>query len=374
VSTGKVAPSEGGRYTMPDLTGLPALDLAIGLAFIFLLLSLFCSAIQEAIAAVLALRSRTLMKGLRNMLETSYELPSWVTVPEPTTGGPARRLADDLMAHPLIRSLYRESRVVGKPRLPSYISPRAFALALTDTLSPPAEDETTGEGATPSADVLTTLKETVEDLNIPANVKHSLLTLVKDARGDVDAFRTRLEAWFDDSMARVSGWYKRQTQLIILVIAIVTTVVLNANTLTIGERLWKDTAVRTAVVTQAGKQTDLPRGTPGLDQAATDVDNVVKLGVPMGWSTEAADPRHVDFGDGSNALRTLLGWFLTIVALSLGAPFWFDTLSRLSRLRSSGKPETPLPPPGRGQPNERVVTQPTPVTVQVNSGPEATAT
>jgi hypothetical protein len=47
---------------------------------------------------------------------------------------------------------------------------------------------------------------------------------------------------------------------------------------------------------------------------------------------------------------------VTILAISLGAPSWFDTLSRLSRLRGTGKPETPLPASGRGLPNERVVT------------------
>ena len=65
-----------------------------------------------------------------------------------------------------------------------------------------------------------------------------------------------------------------------------------------------------------------------------------------------------------DAAYAVLGWTLTIIAVSLGAPFWFDTLSRLSRLRSSGKPETPLPAPGRGQPSERVAdptTQPAPV-------------
>lgn len=48
---------------MPDLTGLPALDMAIGLAFIFLLLSLLATAVQEQIAAVLALRGNTLARA-----------------------------------------------------------------------------------------------------------------------------------------------------------------------------------------------------------------------------------------------------------------------------------------------------------------------
>ena len=47
-----------------------------------------------------------------------------------------------------------------------------------------------------------------------------------------------------------------------------------------------------------------------------------------------------------------------ILAISLGAPFWFDTLGRLSRLRSSGKPETPLPATGSGKATERILTPP----------------
>ena len=60
---------------------------------------------------------------------------------------------------------------------------------------------------------------------------------VLDVNDDIDAFRQGLELWFDDSMARVSGWYKRQAQLILCGIAVVVVAAVNANTLTIGERL-----------------------------------------------------------------------------------------------------------------------------------------
>ena len=64
------------------------------------------------------------------------------------------------------------------------------------------------------------------------------------------------------------------------------------------------------------------------------------------------------------------GWLLTIAAISLGAPFWFDTLSRFSRLRSSGKPETPLPAAGSGKTNERILTPPqVPTVVIQHEGP-----
>jgi len=63
-------------------------------------------------------------------------------------------------------------------------------------------------------------------------------------------------------------------------------------------------------------------------------------------------------------VTTLAGWALTILAISLGAPFWFDLLGRFSRLRASGKPETPLPATSSGKPNERIVTPVPAVNVQ----------
>jgi len=101
---------------------------------------------------------------------------------------------------------------------------------------------------------------------------------------------------------------------------------------------------------------------------------VTKLGVPIGWAqSNPDDPRHVDLASLRGFVRGIGGWLLTVVALSLGAPFWFDTLSRLSRLRGSGKPETPLPASGRGQPGERVATPGPPVSVSVQHVPTLAA-
>ena len=147
----------------------------------------------------------------------------------------------------------------------------------------------------------------------------------------------------------------------LLVIAAIVVLALNANTIAMGERMWKDDTVRAAVVAQAAVSTTnvTTRGggkrarTPAakLDNAAKNVDDVVKLGIPMGWRGDAVP-------SGWRWLQAVGGWLLTMLAISLGAPFWFDTLSRLSRLRSSGKPETPLPASGSGKANERILTPP----------------
>lgn len=364
---------------MPDLTGIPALDLAVGMSFVFLLLSLLASAIQEWIASLLALRATTLEKGLRSMLEKDTALPHGVSYPLTTPGSAERNLVNDLYAHPLVRSMYtktrwplaRSSGAEGTARLPSYISPRTFALALSDTIAPNvyAGPDVFGQPAAPY-DVLAAIRSSVFEMNIPAGVKHRLIVLIDEARGDIDAFRGQLEAWFDDTMARVSGWYKRQTQVILAVLAAVITIALNANALTIGNQLWRDPSVRAAVVQQASSpsvtgQTEGATPSDKLRNAANNVDSVAMLGVPLGWSSKTDDPRHVSFTDAGSVIAALGGWFLTIAAVSLGAPFWFDFLSRVSRLRSSGKPETPLPASGHGQANERIVTQTPPLTVNV---------
>ena len=318
---------------MPDLTGMPALDLAIGLSFVFLLLSLLASTIQEFIAAFFGLRARTLQEGLRNMLAGDKDVVA------------------AFYKHPLIDALYRgkvKREDLGKGGLrrtkgPSYVSPRAFATFVLDAVAP-------SEG---QLNVFKTAEGTLEGL--PDAVKSRLQPLLDAAGNDLEEFRKSIEAWYDDSMARVSGWYKRKTQVLLLVIGAAVVIALNANALIVAGRLWSDQTVRAAVVQQAGQAASQPEGDTArarLTNAASDVASVEKIGVPMGWSGDAK-PKW----GGSGWITTLAGWLLTITAISLGAPFWFDTLGRLSRLRSSGKPETPLPATGSGKPNERVITE-----------------
>ena len=359
---------------MPDLTGFPALDVAIGLSFIFLMLSLLASAVQELIATVLALRARTLEQGLRSMLASDEALKHWW---RRTTAAKkdAARLLTDVYGHPLIEAQHRKRLTLFRgvrARKPSYISPRAFALALLDTVAPAGPPATTA-----SHDILAAARREILAKHLPAPVEKRLVALLDDARGDVDAFRRNVEAWFDDTMARVSGWYKRKVQWILASLGLLIAIGLNANTLTMGERLWKDPAVRNAVVGQATSDSvtgSTPgKGTQKLENAANDVDAVTKLGVPMGWAKAKDDPRRVSFTTWRDGLHAAFGWLLTIAAISLGAPFWFDTLSRLARLRGTGKPETPLPAPGGGQPNERIVTRTPAITVALQPPAAGTA-
>jgi hypothetical protein len=50
-----------------------------------------------------------------------------------------------------------------------------------------------------------------------------------------------------------------------------------------------------------------------------------------------------------------VGWLLTAMALSLGAPFWFDTLSRIMVIRSTVKPRGKSGDDASGDPSTKPV-------------------
>ena len=91
---------------------MEALDIVIGLTFIYLVLGLVCTTANEFLAGLFGLRSRTLLAGLKNLLQNEDD----------------EKFLQNFLSHPLIASLRR-----GK-RGPSYIPSRTFSLALLDTL------------------------------------------------------------------------------------------------------------------------------------------------------------------------------------------------------------------------------------------------
>ncbi|MDQ3935565.1 MAG: hypothetical protein M3340_13135 [Actinomycetota bacterium] len=328
---------------MPDLTGWPALDVAIGLALFFLLLSTLCSVVQEMIASFFKLRAGTLEEGLRNLLNDP--------APPDTE---AKDFAEEIYNHPLVVALWRDGRARQRDekgvarktsrRRPSYIPTRTFAIALMDATgvgkatadrSGPAAlpdvIESLEAGGRPKEGQPSDLDRTVETL--PDELRRALLALARDAGGDVDRLRRSIEGWFDDAMERVSGWYTRKARWWLAGIAAAVTIGANADTFLVAETLWKEEPVRAAVVTRATKIAESrPPDGQTLEEAADDAASVKQLGIPLGWPDETEkDPRAFTW-------RKIPGWIVTWLALLAGAPFWFDVMKRLVNLRSDGGP------------------------------------
>jgi hypothetical protein len=262
------------------------LETAIGLTFLFLGLAMITTAIQEFIASALNLRAGTLASGLRQML---------------ADGENGLAFYQKLITHPVLTRSGKK---------PSYISAPQFSTAVLSILS--------GGGAVArlpgSIDILVrSLPDT--------RYKQVLLSLLREGESDLSGFETRLQQWFDGSMDRVSGTYKRISQYISLGIGAVLAFGLQANAITIGYGLWY------------GQNSSLMKA----------ADEMARSGSPtMAAALQGLSQYHLTpIWEGfplTHATWTIwvLGCAATAIAISLGAPFWFDLLQNFINIRATG--------------------------------------
>jgi len=281
------------------------LDVAIGLVLMFFVLALTSSSIVEAISGILQVRSKKLEQGIEQIV-----------------GDPK-----------LIRETSIYSALAGSTqRKPSYMSAKSFADAVVEGIS--------------------TLKAGVADAGqlealLPASLRTRLTALTHEAGSDITAIKAGLESWFDDVMDRVSGSYKRWSQIVLFLIGLVLTIGLNASTTHVAGTLWHAPAVRDAVTQAARGQAETscscaastrPTSDRSISSSldvsaiARDVNNADGLGLPIGWN---------GWDKNAGPVLTPLGWLITAFLILLGAPFWYGLLTQLVSLRSSGN----KPPP-----------------------------
>jgi hypothetical protein len=245
--------------------GSDMLDVAIGIAFVYLLVSLLCSAIIEGVEAILKRRARDLERGIAELLRD-------------------RGLMAKLYNHPLINGLFKGDYKPGMRNLPSYIPSRSFALAIMDLLISP--DAAAHAGVTGAA-APTTKTIAMPPLSGSAGqAQHAVLTLVNAAAGDARKARENIEFWFDTGMDRVSGWYKRRAQRALFVIGLIVAVGLNIDTVRMLRELMTNKAKREAVVaiaTNYARQQPPAATTDVTEQITTATNELGMLGLPLGW-------------------------------------------------------------------------------------------
>ena len=269
--------------------GSAIIEVIIGLAFVYFIFSVIASHVNEMIAGFLRLRGNDLEHAIRTLLVD------------------APRLADAVWQHGMVSGLS------GKPgRAPSYVPSSNFASALLASLPADGPAQLDANG----------IRQLVEDLP-EGNVRQVMLTIVNDAAGDLTKIRAGIEAWYNAAMDRVSGAYKRKIQWVMLGIAAFLTLVFGVDSIAIETTMWQDQALRTALTGAA--QSASAAG--GLEDT---LNTLSQFDLPLGWAVLP---------------QTAFGWFLKVIgliltalAVSLGAPFWFDFLSKVMKFnpRASG--------------------------------------
>ncbi len=215
-------------------------------------------------------------------------------------------------------------------------------------------------------DIETEVKNVIGKL--PQSVRASLAALAQRAQikansveEELNQFKTEIEVWFDRSMDRASGVYKRNAKGVAFLIGCVIAYVANADTLHIIGRLSKDTPLRNAITQSAGQAVSDPKNclnfnsqeqstgqsSSKLDCIRNQVNETLNpLTLPIGRSPDNLQQQEKE-GEGWNIktngwklsfspLRRLIGWMISGLAISMGAPFWFELLGKIMNVRNTG--------------------------------------
>lgn len=438
------------------------LDVIIGIIFIFLLYSLLATSIQEAIATGFSIRARMLRSSIIiGMLSNTSADSRWQSIlkgticffeniwyilirkPQPKKTG----LGQLFYAHPLIKN-YGSSRVFPNP---SYLPTANFSTVLIDILlseydqkadliaALKAGADAGAENSKPATQPTLSDAQKIQELlsyygsiykeqsggnstSIISGAAGAVLNIERDtwqilnlhfrtSLNNMETFALKLQVWFDDSMERVAGWYKRQVQVILFIIGLTLAILFNLDIIQIAGKLSTDKDARDQLVKMAVNQADSYKDDPRLKtgvktdslnkenadsifkqyhQHIEEAKNIVSSSITpankllaLGWGDYGASRDSIKIltkyynrskicnqGIAAQKKACLLfnksqldsvfaahatgykisyigsslldaskfaGILLTAFAISLGAPFWFDLLNKLMKLRASGK-------------------------------------
>ena len=236
---------------------------------------------------------------------------------------------------------------------------------------------------------------------LPDSVKDSLIVLgrraqtrVQQTENEVNQFRDEIAVWFDRSMSRASGVYKRNAKGVAILIGLVLAAGTNSDTFHIFNRLSSDDSLRQLVTDRAAELNlnaqNNPRLAAQLEELKNETDAVLReISFPISWNpvnlsrqlgcasdlpvvvaqpanqsnsetqqlraqwdnlyraclktdqvaTETPIPLQVAeiaVNRPLGFLRMMSGWIVSGIAIAMGAPFWFDLLGKVVNVRNSG--------------------------------------
>lgn len=263
------------------------LEVAIGLVFCYASVALIVSSINEAIASALKLRSNSLLEGVKSLLN------------DPKFEG----LALNVYNHGLVSQLDQGNaeKAQDLKNKPSYIDPKHFAIAVIDNIQTIPDD-------------FAQLGKDIDAMQDP-QLKQLLQGMYVRASGKIETVNAELAAWFDAGMDRLSGNYKRRSQLYCFIIALAIAALFNIDTFHLFTTLWQHPAIAAEV---------------NASVPSTDILWDKFMSLPIGWP-----PNGTLSIDAISGIQ-FAGWLVTASATLFGAPFWFDLLQKSVRLRGTG--------------------------------------
>lgn len=311
----------------------PALDIAIGLVFIYAIYSLLATTLTELIATLIGLRGKNLRKGIKRMLDDdSIDIES------------SSKLNEIFIGRPEIKFLGQGKNIRGKEKFPSYIKSKTFAKGLINSL----------EDVHNFNKDLNKLKESLKEKETPTNI--FIANLIDEANSNIERFKSLAEDWFNETMDRVGGWYRKHISLLTFITGFLIALTLNVDTLSISKKLSQDKESRLVLVEAASGYVSTFKANDSLSKDDYEkleilnnrIDSLLVqdeiIGTIIDWNPPEnfgliCETKEILTESWAFILKYIFGCLITAIALSLGSSFWFDLLNKLIKLRGTGTKE-----------------------------------
>ena len=356
---------------------LKSIDILIGFSVIMLAVSMSVTLIIQWVLSVSGMRGKKLVVGIIHLLR---QIDPVLLTPER-----AAELADTILRHPMLAAAPgKMAEVVQREDLVKTILTVAAAAvtakpaaagaggSVTTTTPQPARTPSDAEQA-----LITALSNagipnpgaTLDSIRIVSMrmeaARPELATHVREAIAVIEQaesqFVARLNGGFDQTMERVSHSFANYSRLWAIAISVFLAFLLQLDSFRLLNRLAMDDTLRNSLVQQAsaaapatGSQQP-PAAAPAtanqqpLDQATK--ENLQQLR-QLATDSLITWPNSWGGWKEQMARSSIFGLLLTAALLSLGAPFWFNVLGDLLKLRPM------LASKEDAQRNERETTQP----------------
>jgi hypothetical protein len=326
------------------------LEVAIGLVFAWLVLSVATMEIQVWIGQVFNWRADFLERSILQMFKND------------------ETLIEQFYNHPVILEISKMDKK-GRFKKPDWIPNDIFAEVALEILvkawinsqeiTPDVgffglSKNEDNENFSLSPDLQELMGRLFRSSNQVTGTQDVLAMNIADIREHIIEYRDNVKNWFDTVMTQASTWYKETALNWAFAIGLVLALVFNMDTINITDQLWKEPTLRQALVAQADNF-ELVEGANNITEVPGYFDSLV---IPVGWLTvPAEDPNCSQFitsksemmfwvgnecrvlmnvpavNDAAGWAFKLLGILLSALAARQGAPFWFDLLRKLISLR-----------------------------------------